>query len=260
MSDDDAKRNYLKGVESDLLISTILQLLTVVKPKSDFPPPAPSNDYQAQSSAKTTFANFMAEHQRRCSIVISGLPESTNSNPTEKLEEEHSKIFKFLDLFGIKSFDTTFRMGRFAEGKTRLVKVVLNSVGAQKHLLQNAFVLKNAAEFRGVYVRESLSNSQRILYKKLLQLRRSLLTKTPSRKLFIRNLKLFDGQTKRLIAKVAPDNMNIICLETDSGPASQAEVKSQPFNDIFVNKNPRRKDTSQAKSSSDVKQTPRELN
>lgn len=237
ISDDDGKRSYLRDVEPEVLITTILHLLSNTKLNTsvDTPPNKPAT---INSPDEKTFLDLMEDQKRRCSVVISGLPESDKTTASEKLADDNSRVRAFLDLFGISSFETSFRMGSLTEGKNRLIKVILNSIEAQKHLLQNAFVLKNATDFRGVYVRESLSKSQRVLYRKLLQLRRSLLTENPSRKLYIRNLKLIDGHKRQIVAKVAPDSMSIVHVENQ--PSANSSINTLP-NDMYVNKNPRRK-------------------
>ncbi|MPC48621.1 hypothetical protein E2C01_042401 [Portunus trituberculatus] len=59
------------------------------------------------------------------------------------------------------------RLGKYEEGKTRAIKIMLKSQVTAEGLLSNAWKLKDAQEMKMIYVRRSMTEEERAMMREL---------------------------------------------------------------------------------------------
>lgn len=105
----------------------------------------------------------MEEYLHKHSVVISGVPESTEEKATDRAEEDKSSVCALLDTAGVECLPiTVFRMGQLSEKHPRLLKVQLPTTQHVRTLLWNKTRL--AKEIR---IRRSMSREERDANKSL---------------------------------------------------------------------------------------------
>lgn len=101
------------------------------------------------------------QKERARAIVTSGLPEATGKPPERSSTDKHKLVSLFDELDVEAEVATTFRMGNKNDSRPRLTKVILANTKQQKAVIMAAKKLKSSAEFRGVFIRPSLTKAER---------------------------------------------------------------------------------------------------
>ena len=97
-----------------------------------------------------------------CSVVISGIRESTAPSSFERVNHDYICVNSILDFLGVECFPRSlYRMGRPSSTHYRLLKVVLPCSRSQRELLKHAPRLRFFSE-KGIYIRPSLPLQERI--------------------------------------------------------------------------------------------------
>ena len=114
-------------------------------------------------------SNELDERVRRCqNFIISGLPEPKSSDTSE--DDDKEKCYEVLREIGcdVDSVIETRRIGRPNQERPCLLRVTCDSVAAKESALRNAKKLRNASQFRGVYINPDRTPMQQRLWKDLL--------------------------------------------------------------------------------------------
>ncbi|VDL81095.1 unnamed protein product [Nippostrongylus brasiliensis] len=116
----------------------------------------------AKETARETAKEVVRDADREHCLVFSGVPEApANLLPSERQLDLDVKIGKIFDILDIESRPVAnYRMGKFLPTRPRLVKVVLHSRSHFLTALRNARRLLTT-EFKGVYVRQSMTYDER---------------------------------------------------------------------------------------------------
>lgn len=114
------------------------------------------------SPASIVPAEDPAETKERArSIVIAGITELAGK-PSERRQADGDQLVKLFDELDVEAeVVATYRMGVRESGKKRLIKVVLGNSGQQRAILAAARKLKNSVEFKGVFLRPSMTKEER---------------------------------------------------------------------------------------------------
>ena len=115
-----------------------------------------------QPPSYANWENAFTEHRHRRSVVVSDLPESDLSLPSQRLAADENQVKEILDLCKIecKPF-SIFRMGRKVEGRSRLLKIEFPSKSVSGKLLRNKKSLKAVNKFSKVFIRPSMPREDR---------------------------------------------------------------------------------------------------
>ena len=107
------------------------------------------------------------EKERRRSVVISGLAEATGV-PSSRAAADLQSVTKLMDEIDAETtIVSSYRLGNKTHPRGRLLKVVFATSSQQFNALKKAKQLKNSIQFKGVYIRPSLTVEQRIKEKQL---------------------------------------------------------------------------------------------
>ncbi|KAK6044864.1 endonuclease/exonuclease/phosphatase family protein, partial [Cooperia oncophora] len=100
--------------------------------------------------------------KRARSLVISGLPEApVDMRPSARQDDLESKVCKLLDILRVECRPLEiYRLGKLADSRPRLVKLVLPSRSHWATALSNSRLLRDS-EFANVYIRKSMTPAER---------------------------------------------------------------------------------------------------
>ena len=113
----------------------------------------------------------MEERARRSkNFVISGVVESTRQSADGQREEDRQTCSQILGALDVQDncIDDVVRLGRFIEGRPRLLKVRCSNVDFRNSVLQRAKRLREHSEYRRVYINPDLTRYQQTCRRKLL--------------------------------------------------------------------------------------------
>jgi len=113
----------------------------------------------------------MEERTRRSkNLVISGIVESTEESADGQEEEDRQMCSQILGALDIKDncIDDVVRLGRFVEGRPRLLKVRCANVDFRDSVLQRAKRLREHSEYRRIYINPDLTRYQQTRRRQLL--------------------------------------------------------------------------------------------
>ena len=107
---------------------------------------------------KQVVQSVVQQEDRSRNLMVFGLPEAENENPTERIQEVFQGI-------GIKpAIMEVSRVGRCSkEKKKRPVKVILSSASVAFQILSKARRLRESDDFSSVFVRPDRSEEERSL-------------------------------------------------------------------------------------------------
>ena len=113
---------------------------------------------------KQVVQSVVQQEDRSRNLMVFGLPEAENENPTERIQEVFQGI-------GIKpAIMEVSRVGRCSkEKKKRPVKVILSSASVAFQILSQARRLRESDDFSSVFVRPDRSEEERSLNRLLVQ-------------------------------------------------------------------------------------------
>lgn len=101
------------------------------------------------------------EHQRRHSVVISGITESESASPSARAKYDCDFVSKILDHLDVQcTTDKVYRLGKPREDRCRLIKVVLPTTYFQNLVIRRAPRLRSFS-YKGVFIRPSLTKEER---------------------------------------------------------------------------------------------------
>lgn len=119
-----------------------------------------SSDSASLPSASPAIVDF-EELERKRSIVISGVRESTSNAAFERIVHDFSCTQHILDFLKIECLPVTvYRMGKVSPTRPRLLKVVLPCSRLQKEVIRFAPRLRFFPH-KGIYIRPSLTLEER---------------------------------------------------------------------------------------------------
>ena len=147
------------------------------------------------------------EKERKRSLVLIGLPESTDPKASSRVRSDAAAVAEIFDILDMAAQPTTiFRMGHpdpnhFADRPRkgpRILKIVMPSSGLQRQVLSSLKSKRNelrkSARFQRCFIRPSLTPEQREMDKAAhTELKRR--KDAGEKKLFIRNFKVYSGDT-----------------------------------------------------------------
>ncbi|WKX99454.1 hypothetical protein Q1695_014384 [Nippostrongylus brasiliensis] len=132
----------LRDVSTPAPMDLVAESQYVSVPPSSSSPPVTHSDEQ--------------ELERLRSFVLSGVPESPSSFCIERSVHDLKLVNAILDHLNVESLPcTSYRMGRFVAGKSRLIKVVLPSPKFQQLAVSRAPRLRSF-HIPGIFLRPSL--------------------------------------------------------------------------------------------------------
>ncbi|KHJ96697.1 hypothetical protein OESDEN_03337 [Oesophagostomum dentatum] len=140
------------------------------------------------------FADAVNKEKKERSIVITGLTEWGQDKPLfERQKNFEQNVAEILDILKVDCLpEVTYRMGKFDVNKPRTVKVLLPSRSHWVRALSNAYLLRRS-KFSNVYVRRSMSASERTREFELRQEARSRNEGKPTREWVV-----YRGQLKHV--------------------------------------------------------------
>ena len=104
------------------------------------------------------------QHRRRKNIIISGVSEPVTGSIKERKEFDTDKVREILEEISKDDCDEiehVHRIGRVMEGRNRIIRVVFSDEDCKDRVLREAKQLRNASEFKNVYVNPDLTFMQR---------------------------------------------------------------------------------------------------
>lgn len=95
---------------------------------------------------------------KESSIVISNVPESSSSKPSERSTHDFGFVVEVLNHLGVECTPcSVYRMGRFDQNRPRLIKVVLPASRFQRLAIKGAIQLRFSPLLKGIYLCPSLT-------------------------------------------------------------------------------------------------------
>ena len=92
--------------------------------RAPFPPPGPLSSMSHQPAPPPVLS--AAEQERLRSLVVSGLPESPQTDSVARAQDDASTVARLLTFLGVEcEASSVYRLGSPKDGTARLVKVVL---------------------------------------------------------------------------------------------------------------------------------------
>lgn len=138
-----------------------LLLQATVPPPSSAPHSLSQSPTQPASQSIVPSLMFENEFERRRSIVLSGIPESSASSSIERASHDTKLVHSVLDFLNIECIPcSVYRMGRPDCNRSRLIKVLLPSSKFQEVAVRRAPRLRSFFH-KGVYLRPSLTKEER---------------------------------------------------------------------------------------------------
>ncbi|KIH63764.1 hypothetical protein ANCDUO_05933 [Ancylostoma duodenale] len=123
--------------------------------------PEPVNNNSSIESNHATGVRSFDEVERSRSIIVAGLPESSAEQASLRVYHDYNCIREIMDFLGIDcSIVAVYRLGRVANNRARLVKLVLPASVFVKMMLKHAPRLKFFKN-HGIFLRASLPKSER---------------------------------------------------------------------------------------------------
>ena len=114
--------------------------------------------------------SLMEEERREHSLVVSGLPESTDTSAIARIKQDTTKVHEILDVLDIPALPMTlYRMGRPNGRGPRPLKVEMPTRHSRDKALRNRSKLKNVNELKSVFIRPSMSLEERNAHKSLIE-------------------------------------------------------------------------------------------
>lgn len=103
----------------------------------------------------------LKEAERLRSVVVCHFPESEQSDTLKAEQDDDVAIRQMIHkLSNSAKVEKLYRLGKVKINKPRLIKVVLCTSSMQRTVLSNAKTLKQHDEYKGVYVRKSMTPSE----------------------------------------------------------------------------------------------------
>uniref|UniRef100_A0A1I8BGS8 Uncharacterized protein n=1 Tax=Meloidogyne hapla TaxID=6305 RepID=A0A1I8BGS8_MELHA len=125
--------------------------------------------------------DILEEEKQQHSVVLVNLPESNKEKANERVKEDAQLIEEILDVCDVECKpNQVYRMGKQLQGRARLIKIELPTKFLTKKFLKNKSLLKNVPKFNKLFLRPSLSKSQRIERSRLINLCKSMRTQNPN--------------------------------------------------------------------------------
>lgn len=102
-------------------------------------------------------------HQKRKSLIISGLPEHTHGTLTQRKDMDEQSVLSLAQTLEVRHFKATdvMRVGRLDPTRPRLLRVKCESVEQKQALLQKSRMLKGNSNFRNVFINPDQTITQR---------------------------------------------------------------------------------------------------
>lgn len=114
--------------------------------------------------------DYRERESRKCNVIVHNVPESSKQDGKERMDEDKEKI-KTMMKDGMTIEDVTInsivRLGKREEGKTRLLKVVVDSVKCKRALLLKAKKLRETDTWKKVFITPDYSPKERQINKEL---------------------------------------------------------------------------------------------
>lgn len=121
-----------------------------------------------RSDSEFGCAPVREDAELRRSIVLLHVPESSSSVASERVAHDHAYVVELLNFLNVEcSPVSVYRMGRFAQNKPRLIKVVLPASKFQRLAVRRAPRLRFSTTQKGVYLRPSLTWEERVRRREL---------------------------------------------------------------------------------------------
>ena len=129
------------------------------------------------ATTESTSSNLIIdedEERKRC-IIIHHLEESEDDDVGERIQhdtDETIDICKYLgnDEFGEHNIDKLFRLGTRERGKTRPLKVCLDTMITKYKVIRNTSKFKDSEEYKAISIQHDLTKEQREEIKALVEL------------------------------------------------------------------------------------------
>ncbi|EYC08158.1 hypothetical protein Y032_0067g24 [Ancylostoma ceylanicum] len=106
-------------------------------------------------------ADGVEADRRARSVVVSGLPESTESLPSVRQKFDEERVSEMLDALGVQCRPCdVHRLGKYDISRPRLLKILLPSRSHWSAVLANSHKLRSCG-FQNIYVRRSMTTTER---------------------------------------------------------------------------------------------------
>ena len=161
-----------------------------------------NDDVNGDKTMETDETNVETEadiKEKRRSLVISGLPESTAAIPSDRSKADRDEVVKLMDAIDAEVTPMqVYRLPRSQDYKgkqPRLLKVVLATSYQQKNALIKSKELKKNLDYGNVFIRPSMNREERQLDFELRQAVKKLKDRGEVR-VHIKRYKLFVGEVE----------------------------------------------------------------
>ncbi|XP_052786446.1 uncharacterized protein LOC128221863 [Mya arenaria] len=154
---------------------------------------------QQNSVSETIYEQREREFRAR-NLVIQNLPESSAEEPEERNKEDMGSVGELLKIIGITEeavVEKCMRIGKKEDDKTRITKIIVNSVETKKAILKDAKRLKNETIYKEVFIGPDLTKMER---EEQFNLRKELRDRKGNgeKDIFIRGGKIVQAKDKAL--------------------------------------------------------------
>ena len=123
-----------------------------------------------ESKVQEAIEDYREREARKCNVIIHNIPESNKNDSKERRHEDIQVINEMLEE-GLNVDDATLqsvvRLGKRVEGKSRLLKVEVDSVKSKRNLLQNAKKLRRTETWKKVFITPDHTPKERQINKDL---------------------------------------------------------------------------------------------
>ena len=109
------------------------------------------------------FDAFVDREKRKCNVVVHNLTESDGDTHNERMTQDRSRLKELLgkELHMNFHFTKSFRVGKFTEGKSRLLVATLDSEEAKWEVIRIAPQLRGTTMGSNIYINPDLTKPER---------------------------------------------------------------------------------------------------
>ncbi len=152
----------IEGISS--LISTLVNRIDNLEMKCSSLGKRVEDIERGTESIKLDVMEEMRDRERRRhNVIVAGLPEETDGSARERQTVDMTRIHNiFNGLIDVETAEITriHRIGKTANGRPRLIRVVMTNENTKKALLYNAKKLR-MSEHRNIFINNDLTITQR---------------------------------------------------------------------------------------------------
>lgn len=167
-----------------------------------------SNGAEANSPQKhSDTTRVEVDYDLHRSIVVSHVPESPSTKSSDRVSHDLAYVEELLSYLNVECAPVSvYRMGRLAQDRPRLIKVVLPSGQFQRLAIRRAPRLRFSPAHKVIYIRPSLTREERMRRREQRKCSGGLETESSARPTRVRDDCHSPGPSANTIATSSPCN------------------------------------------------------